>query len=200
MRLVLAAATAALLAGGAQAATIVYNPGTFGAPNGFTLINTFDTAADQAAVSGSGFIFQTGSNGQGAALPGNNTPYLSVLGNGAATINFSQVVRSLAFDFSTLDTYNMLTVNFSTGPSDMVSGDDFLAAGAPNGATSGSFRVNGDGRLITSITLGSTSNSFEVDNLSISAVPEASTWAMMIVGFGLVGSAMRRRTTARVSA
>jgi hypothetical protein len=27
-------------------------------------------------------------------------------------------------------------------------------------------------------------------------IPEASTWAMMIAGFGLVGSAMRRRRLA----
>lgn len=32
-----------------------------------------------------------------------------------------------------------------------------------------------------------------IDNLSISAVPEPATWAMMIGGFGLVGGAMRRR-------
>ncbi|MGL6043589.1 MAG: PEPxxWA-CTERM sorting domain-containing protein, partial [Sandaracinobacteroides sp.] len=32
----------------------------------------------------------------------------------------------------------------------------------------------------------------------ISAIPEASTWVMLISGFGLVGAAMRRRTaTAR---
>ncbi|KAB7644908.1 DUF642 domain-containing protein [Polymorphobacter fuscus] len=32
-----------------------------------------------------------------------------------------------------------------------------------------------------------------IDNVSISVVPEASTWAMMIVGFSLVGFASRRR-------
>ncbi|MBM6577743.1 PEP-CTERM sorting domain-containing protein [Microvirga sp. SRT01] len=30
-------------------------------------------------------------------------------------------------------------------------------------------------------------------NAGIGAVPEPSTWAMMIVGFGMVGGAMRRR-------
>jgi PEP-CTERM motif len=33
-----------------------------------------------------------------------------------------------------------------------------------------------------------------------SAVPEPATWGMMIIGFGLVGSAMRRRQATRVSA
>lgn len=201
MRLVIAAAVAALTAGAADAATIIYNPGVQGAPNGFTLVNTFDTQAEQDQVSGNDFFFPTGDiPGQAANLPGNTTPYLTVLGGGDATVSFSQAVRALAFDFSSLDTYNLLTINFNTGPSITRTGDDFLAAGAASGVTAGSFRVIGDGRFITSITLSSTQNSFEVDNLSISAVPEASTWAMMIVGFGLVGSAMRRRTVARVAA
>lgn len=35
-----------------------------------------------------------------------------------------------------------------------------------------------------------------VDNVTIIAVPEASTWTMLILGFSLVGLASRRRTTA----
>lgn len=35
-----------------------------------------------------------------------------------------------------------------------------------------------------------------IDNVSVVAVPEASTWAMLIVGFGLVGAAARRRNHA----
>lgn len=37
-----------------------------------------------------------------------------------------------------------------------------------------------------------------LDNVSVEAVvPEPATWAMMILGFGLVGGAMRRRSAAR---
>lgn len=32
-----------------------------------------------------------------------------------------------------------------------------------------------------------------LDNVSVAAVPEPATWAMMILGFGLVGGSMRRR-------
>ncbi len=35
-----------------------------------------------------------------------------------------------------------------------------------------------------------------LDNVSVSAAPEPATWAMMILGFGLIGSALRRRRTA----
>lgn len=34
-----------------------------------------------------------------------------------------------------------------------------------------------------------------LDNVSLTAVPDASTWALMIAGFGMVGFAMRRRET-----
>jgi choice-of-anchor C domain-containing protein len=38
-----------------------------------------------------------------------------------------------------------------------------------------------------------------IDNVSITAVPEPATWAMMIGGFGLIGATARRRRTATVS-
>ena len=34
---------------------------------------------------------------------------------------------------------------------------------------------------------------------NILGVPEPATWALMIMGFGMVGGAMRRRTTSRVA-
>lgn len=38
-----------------------------------------------------------------------------------------------------------------------------------------------------------------LDNVSIAAVPEPATWAMMITGFGLVGGAMRRRNAGKLA-
>lgn len=38
-----------------------------------------------------------------------------------------------------------------------------------------------------------------LDNISISAVPEPSTWALLAVGFGLVGFSSRRRIAARLA-
>jgi hypothetical protein len=35
-----------------------------------------------------------------------------------------------------------------------------------------------------------------IDSVSVSMIPEASTWAMLVLGFGLVGVAARRRKTA----
>ncbi len=54
----------------------------------------------------------------------------------------------------------------------------------------------------TSTTLSFASNSAgafgaALDNVSVSAVPEPATWAMMLLGIGLIGGAMRRRITVR---
>ena len=55
-----------------------------------------------------------------------------------------------------------------------------------NGAGLGSFD-----RLVFSANEG---GGFQLDNINVAAaVPEASTWAMLIAGFGLVGATMRRR-------
>ena len=67
---------------------------------------------------------------------------------------------------------------------------DQIAAG-----TNGRFTVTGNaGELFTSVTFSSTGNSFEVDNLAVGgAVPEPATWALMMLGFGGMGFAMRRK-------
>jgi len=59
--------------------------------------------------------------------------------------------------------------------------------------TNGTFPVTGSaGERFKSITLPSSGNSFEVDNLATAAVPEPAR-AMMILGLGAVGFAMRRQ-------
>ena len=56
-----------------------------------------------------------------------------------------------------------------------------------NGAGLGSFD-----RVVFSANEG---GGFQLDNVNLAAaVPEASTWAMLIAGFGLVGATMRRRS------
>ena len=42
----------------------------------------------------------------------------------------------------------------------------------------------------------SRSGSFAIDNLSVGAVPEPASWAMLIAGFGVVGAAARRHRNA----
>lgn len=202
MRKLLLGLTLATVAAGADAATVIYKPGVFGPPAGYTLVNDFDTVADQALISGSNFVFPTGSvGGQYIAPTGDATPYLAIFGGGSATATFATEVRSFSFDYSTVDTYNTVTINYTDGGSEPFSGS-FILGSLPSGVTSGSFIVNGDGRTISGVTLATGGNSFEVDNLAVSGalgtVPEPASWALMVVGFGLVGYATRtrRRTVA----
>lgn len=50
---------------------------------------------------------------------------------------------------------------------------------------------------IGGLRLTSTSQAFEVDNFSVNAVPEPGVWAMLLVGFGFIGSFMRRQKRQR---
>jgi hypothetical protein len=55
--------------------------------------------------------------------------------------------------------------------------------------------------LVNDTHYGSNDGSFTFEVSAVNAVvPEPGTWAMMIAGFGLIGGAMRRRTSARASA
>ena len=94
------------------------------------------------------------------------------------------------------------------------------------GTTSGAngfngYRLSFAGRTITSVTLGAgttfvpnsfsfSGSSFSFDvagqdpqggntvfQIGVAAVPEPATWGMMILGFGAIGYAMRRRATVR---
>ncbi len=59
-----------------------------------------------------------------------------------------------------------------------------------------SFDAGPGSNVLTFAALG-TSDSLGgyIDDVTLSPVPEAATWAMMLVGFGVVGHAMRRRRT-----
>ena len=199
-------AAAFVLPAAAQATDFVFNHNVFGAPVGYTLYDDFDDATGQSLVAGSNFAFPTGDHpGQSLSVPGDLTPYLAVYGGGVASIDFTGVgdVKSFSFDYSTVDTYNTLTIHYTTGADTVFTGTQILN-GLPTGITSGSIIVNGDGRFITGITLGTTSNAFEVDNLAYSAeiaqgVPEPASWALMLGGFGAIGGALRSRRKPRAS-
>ena len=174
---------------------------------GYTVIDNFNTTA---GITGSNFQVQTAGNGNGAQIPfadSQGSSYLTVLGGGTASLALPTGTSGFAFEWGSLDTYNTLTIgllggspitlvphagDLSTSPGD----GDQLAAD-----TNGTLLVWGDaGEVFTGLTLASGTNSFEIDNLAVkNAVPEASTWAMMIVGLGAVGMGMRRKRNVALS-
>jgi hypothetical protein len=193
-----ALAALATTVGTAQAATFVFAPGTGGPAAGETLLTDFNDSANDGLVGGNGFQFLTDSSGNGA-LPGagDGTRYLSVLGSGQATIDFGTSSTGFSIDIGSVDDYNSLTLFFADGTNQLFTGADLVAI--PDGnqqldRSNGRFTFTGEsGQLITGISLASGQNSFEVDNIAISAVPEPTTWAMMLAGFGMVGFGLRSR-------
>jgi hypothetical protein len=59
-----------------------------------------------------------------------------------------------------------------------------------------SFLLNGgDESAFAYLGMTSEQNAFEIDDIAINGVPEPATWGMMLLGFGAIGFAMRRRKT-----
>ena len=192
-------ATVAVFATPASALTFTFVQGGSSPSGGYTVIDTF---VDASGVTGSNFEIKTPPSDSNGAPPANSVPagssYLSVLGGGSATYTFSGLVNSFQFDWGSIDAYNTLTIASSMGGMIVIPGSANFNNPA-NGdqsapATNGLFTVTGAaGETFSSVTFASTANSFEVDNLAIAAVPEPATWAMMLIGFGLIGATARYR-------
>jgi len=206
------AALAIAAAGSASAAVVTgFTPDGSSPAGGYTVIDNFDTAAGLYNVTGSGYLL-TANHDEKGAPPANSTPYdtsyLSVLGGGGVSINFGALtsgsVNAFEFDWGSVDSYNSLVIHSSAGDITIVPGSlsfpnaangDQIAAG-----TNGLFRVTGNaGETFSGLTLNSGSNSFEIDNLAAAGVPEPAAWAMMIMGMGALGVAMRNRRKAALA-
>jgi hypothetical protein len=115
-----------------------------------------------------------------------------------ATLNFASGYNYLSFLWGSPDTYNSLTVTSSLGAV-----QTFTAAGLGFAVTDGNqafsqyvqFSTLGTGEYISSVAFSNvpSQDAFEVANFRVTGVPEASTWAMMVLGVGAAGGAMRRR-------
>ena len=209
LRLLALAATAAtaLVASSANAAIVfTFIPGGASPAGGFTVVDTFDTAA---GLTGSNFQIKVPPADGNGAPPANSIPagtaYLSVLGGGSATYTFAMAVSAFEFDWGSVDSYNTLTINTTGADPVIVPGLSFPNAAngnQVNAGTNGLFRVTATaGEHINSVTFASSGNSFEVDNLAVAGgVPEPASWALMIVGFGGAGAVLRGQRRRQVAA
>ena len=210
----------------ANAASItILPPGDIGPPAGYGTGATFDTVAAQpygstassgsfldggAAFSGSGVVMNNG--GQGSlglyATPyGDATNYLAVLGGGSEQIAFSSLETSFGLYWGSVDTYNSLTFYNGNVSVATISGAD---VDPPLEANCGQTQYASNGYVLISalpqfdrVVAASSSNSFEFDNVvagGASAVPEPSTWAMLLLGFAGLGYAGFRRSKVPIAA
>ncbi|WP_133364907.1 PEPxxWA-CTERM sorting domain-containing protein [Qipengyuania sediminis] len=197
----LAGASLALAAGAASAATVTFTGGTGGNGPGETDYANFQTSfGNQSNASNSGIY--AGSVAGVAAAPAfgdQGDPFYAVLGGGGVTFTFASAIDVLNFDLGSADDYNSVTIFFAGGGSQTFTGAQLNPPGPATGnqniaATNGRVRINSYGQAFTSARFTSTGNSFEFDNLATGAVPEPGTWAMMILGFGAIGGALRRKS------
>lgn len=149
------------------------------------------------------FAQPIGSTGQYFSVgPSTTTP---------GTILFGAVgpLVSLSFIWGSIDTYNSLQFTNAAGVplgsaynftgSQIAAMVPAPAAGSQNSNAQNpivTFLFGGlDQTLVGGFRMSSTQNAFEIDNIALvtGGVPEPSTWAMMLLGFGAIGFAMRRR-------
>ena len=173
------------------------------------MIYDFDSIADPN-VTYAGQVLQGPQQSSTTASPpyagdvnGDTTKYASVAGGTTGT--FSTLpgfyLSTFSFYLGSPDTFNTVTFHFLGGGSQTLNGK-WIWGGMPpgDGNRSNGYRVYYDfgGAKVTSIDFGSTRDSFEFDGLAgnVAAIPEPTTWALMIMGFGGAGAMIRRRKTA----
>lgn len=217
-RLLFAALATALYSVPAAASSYIGStPGPDSAPPPGLLTIDFNSASqlsDIPGLSGNGQIVQGFKSGVYAQPYGDTTKYLSVPqsgANGTATLdlsgyNFDGVVDGFSFYWGSIDTYNSLLINTSSGSTPFA----FDGQNPPPPANGAQFDAANNRRVFFSLAPGETLNSLEFhsngyamelddivftgkpDGPKVTAgVPEPTTWAMMLVGFGFVGGAMR---------
>lgn len=203
-----AALSALALSSTASAAVMVT---TFaGAPDpgplaGETQVITFDSGLEPGvAIFGNGAVVSGGAPNQYAPPAGDNTPYLAtpISGNsGAVELSFANFlgnknVRQFSFYWGSIDTFNTIQLLNRAGQAFFsISGANLPFnngdQSSPNTNRRVAFNLTGADQDLGGILFSSTSPAFEVDTFSFAAVPEPATWAMLVLGFFGLGSALR---------
>ena len=172
-----------------------------------TRVITFDSGLESGVtLTGTGGQLVTGNKASRYAAPaGDDTQYLAV-GSGSGTsafLNFTsflnfQDVSQFSFYWGSIDLYNTVQLvdrlgnvfySLSGGQLPPATGDQ--VSGQTNRRVT--FNLTGAERELGGLRFISTSPAFELDTISFAVVPEPATWGLMILGFGAVGYALRRK-------
>jgi hypothetical protein len=199
----LAAIAALAISGTANAAVTITNFDQFGlaAPATQHLVDSFEAPAAPGFSVNLGSVGQIVSGtvaNQYQAPFGDTTQYLAAMRDptAVATLTTPSNITDLSFYMGSIDTYN--TVKFYDTANVLVTtftGSQLQSAALSslNGNNEhGRFYFDLTGQNIGSVTFGSTQNALELDNIAAN-VPEPGVWAMMLLGMGGLGYAIRRR-------
>ena len=131
------------------------------------------------------------------APAGDSTDYVFAQEGGSVTVGFTTALNSVTIYWGSPDTFNTLTL----GNGDVITGTEVATAlgFAANGSDANSRWVTiTDTSSFKSFTASSSQPAFEFDMAG--AVPEPSTWGMLMLGFtGLGYAAFRRSAKDRLS-
>jgi hypothetical protein len=170
-------------------------PGWTPTPNVNVVIGTFNN---------------TGSPGLDLAYEGDQ--YLDLVGQGGTGSITQQILGLTAGTGYTLTfaySHNLFAPNEATSASAMFSIDGLTGTVSHNTGDitdldwqifTGTFIAGGADTLNFTNLTGGPNEGILLDAVSIAPVPEPSTWAMMLLGFGAIGFAARRRRAVRVFA
>ena len=211
----LASATAGLAAVPAQAATAFYQCGV-GAPSGSSCISdtnnvTLTTASGVGNLSlgqsaGIGFVQPIG---PGLTITTTEALGLNIEANGQATItavdnrlnNITFNLNSGSYSRAEFNLNDIDNTDFFVMITSLFNGVVSQTSQTFNAQMNGSNRFGVEalnGATLTGLTINSSNGFGSLTQLRIApgtfgAVPEPSTWALMLVGFGAIGASMRRR-------
>lgn len=169
---------------------------------------TYDFESPSPDVSGGGVV--TGSSSGLYAQPLGSTGNYWSIGpstnpDGILSLSNWAGIASISFIWGSVDDYNFLDVfdrsnilitTFS-GADVVLPPDGNQVDPATNPLTTLTFSGTTQGQIGSLRLRSSQANAFEVDNFAVTAVPEPGAWAMLLVGFGFLGSFMRRRKSVR---
>ncbi len=115
--------------------------------------------------------------------------------NSTVTITFDSAIFAFGADFGAL--------NDDIARTEIVAAGDTLAPSITAGNQVRFFGFTSDTAFTTVTFTGGPGDGFGVDNVSFGGlaggIPEPTTWAMLIFGFGAIGGAMRKKRKANVS-
>ena len=198
----------ATVATGAQATVNVSSTAyALAAPAGASVVIDFDDPSFAGfSLSGAGYLIQSGNNSQGAApaagptdASDDATKYLSIYG-GWAKLMGTVGYHGASLYWGSIDGYNAVDLLDAGGNVF----DTITAATIASGSNGDQLAGNTNRRVdiastqaIYGLQFRSTSAALETDNVAFSGpVPEPTSWAMMLGGFGALGTMMRSRKKA----